>query len=451
MQRQLIFSAYSLFFAINSQAEQSDISQRAADSHVYLNQGRPEKFVAALVAVAGKVDPERLLFAGNIVYGISLAPAIKLHLAAQALDPTNSQISMELAFDYIAAGDCAKANAELEKFVPGVFPLVNKLDNTELKPTLAAIAAYCALKTGDVAKALQFWARADYRNAHIGTDQAIGETFGRTATLALHVHADGFKRYQAHGWQASGAWVRNAYQWKYSWWQIDPNADAISAMRAALRKNQDHKALHELDCLDAAKATSAEGEKSKLRCDWSKVPINSGVAYLYSVYSPDISALAKTWSETLTQRARSKKGDVDALELAAHFYASTRQQAKLAELDELGWQRYHLVNFAISGLAGKGALEAPNNASQRALFSKALKDFPEEPTLLMNDMVLNHTSGEDYKRALIKLILAEFKTPRFSSQLSSVPNARGINKFFARLAVINMRLAEGKMVTVFDK
>ena len=451
MQRQLIFSLYAILFALVCHADQSDISQRAADSHVYLTQGRPDKFVAALVTVAGKVDPERLLFAGNIVYGISLEPAIKLHLAAQALDPTNSQISMELAFDYIALDDCAKANAELEKFVPGVFPLVNKLDNTELRPTLAAIAAYCALKNGDVAKALQYWARADYRNAHIGTDEAIGETFGRTVPLAWQAHAEGFKHYQAHGWGSSGAWVRNAYQWKSNWWQIDPNASAISAIRAALRKNQDHKALHELNCLDAAKVASADSEKDKLRCDWRKAPINSGVAYLYSVYSSDISALAKSWSKTLAQRARSKKGDVDALELVAHFYASTGHQAKLAELDELGWQRYHLVNFAISGLAGKGALEAPNNASQLALFAKALKDFPEEPTLLMNDMVLNHTSGEDYKRALIKLILAEFKTPRFSSQLSSVPNARGINDFFARLAVINMRLAEGKLVTIFDK
>jgi hypothetical protein len=450
MQRQLIISLSSLFFAVASHADQSDISQVAADNQVYLTQGKPEKFIAALESVAGKVDSKRLLFAGNIVYGVSLEPAIKLHSAAQVLDPKNNQISLELAFDYIAAGDCVKANAELEKFVPRLFPLVNKLDIAQLRPTLAAVAAYCALKTGDVTKALQFWARADYRNAHIATDQVIGETFGRTAALAWKAHADGFKHYQVHGWGASGAWVRNAYQWKLNWWQTDPNPSAIKAIRAALLKKQDHKALHELDCLDAAKVASTDAEKDKRLCDWSNAPINSGVAYLYSVYNADTQALAKSWSKALAQRARSKNGDIDALELLAHFYASTRQQAELAEIDELGWQRYRLVGFAISGLAGKGALERPQNAAQLALFSKALKDFPEEPMLLMNDMVLNHSTGEDYKQALIKLILAEFKTPRFSSELSAAPNARGINDFFARLAVINTRLSEGKKVSVFD-
>lgn len=74
------------------------------------------------------------------------------------------------------------------------------------------------------------------------------------------------------------------------------------------------------------------------------------------------------FGKELTERAKSKDGDVEACELLCRLYADAKLKEKAAELDALGWERYKDARFAVRLLAARGdKLESSDPVLKTAL------------------------------------------------------------------------------------
>ncbi len=430
--------ALAIAAALSSGA-QAALDKVASESEVLLFQGEIAAFGDRLLSAGDGADGAHLLYVGNVLYRMDLSRAIDLHERALKIKPGDTDVLLELGYDYTAAGRCADAVKVWDALQVG---------DAQIDGKASAIASYCHVVLGNYDRAVAHWTRSDYHSHHVGIEKTIHGVFGRPDPLITH--AVGFRIYSAKGWGAAGEWVRNAIFWNYDWWNQASHQKVLKGIRAALESSKDDAALRELDCvvamadLPAPKALEAAKECGLVGAG-QPVPQNSGIAYVVAVRigNSELVALSDLWGDELLRRA--KVGDVEALNLLAALRATSGDSKSLAEVDELGWKQYKLPTFALSRLYGLGIAES---AELSEVMSKQLvtaaETFPLDARLQMMSLVRLHPSGVAYRDAVARLIVAEFHSLSHSSALSAQPNARGLDGFFSRLAAAQRALAEGK-------
>jgi tetratricopeptide (TPR) repeat protein len=415
------------------------LEEAASKNADLIYQGRIREFGDRLLAAGDAADKTHLLQVGNVIYRLDLPRTIKLHEQALTLSPGDPQILLELAFDYTAAERCPDA-VKAWNAVRIDHPIVN---------AYAAIAAYCYVSVGEYDQAVELWAQAKYFSHHISIEKGIHNVFARPSTQMTH--ADGFRAYVAKGWGGAGEWVRNAIFWQDDWWNQASNQLALKSIRAALKSSGDDEALRELACalamenLSPAKALQAAKDCGFLETD-DPTPRNSGVAYAAAVQigAAHFATLNEQWGDELVRRA--KRGDLEALKLAAALRAHVGDSVSLADIDELGWTQFKLPQFALSRLYRLGVTASGEVSDALAKrLADAEKSFPFDARLKMLSIVNLRVTGVAFRDATAHLILAEYHSLAHSSQLSAQPNARGLDGFFAQLNAAQERLAEVRM------
>jgi hypothetical protein len=116
--------------------------------------------------------------------------------------------------------------------------------------------------------------------------------------------------------------------------------------------------------------------------------------------------LFKSFGAELLKRAKSKAGDVEALNLLCAL--SEANQERVSEYEHYGWERYGDMRFAGGTLAtmlGKKQLKADSPELQ-----KALKQFPENA--IINQIALQAVPPDQIStEQLVRAIKAEFREP----------------------------------------
>jgi hypothetical protein len=135
----------------------------------------------------------------------------------------------------------------------------------------------------------------------------------------------------------------------------------------------------------------------------------------------------------MKRRAQAKTGTQADIEFAAALAQSSGDEALVDALDALGWQRFQSRSCAQSSLmrASRGSKPGPPIP-----LAEAIARHPDSPFLqLLAQQHLGPDETEAQKRALVALILAEFKNLTLSNQ--GLHDAAALNAFFFRLDEMN--------------
>lgn len=407
-----------------------------------LNRGEASAYIARLKTLSDKQSAQSLIDTGNQLFPIDPLAALEMHEAAAVL-ADSAEVQLELAYDYTVLGRCKEANKAWKKHSAGA----------ALTGAHGAIAAYCLLEQGAVDAAISAWRSARYSQNHTGIEELISSTFGDIRP-ALRIEK-GWKRYQQLGWSHSGDWVINAFHWKLDWWNEVINREAIQIMMKRLAVRKDLGAQKELSCaLEIHDAEEHKRMELLKRCglivNGGKLPYNTGVAYTISTVMPelDFAQIYKLHRKELWRRSVKEK-DLEALKLLSFLASTANDKAELAKVDLLGWNTLGYEVSAVSYVSGLLSAPDPSESPVLAL-DRALNQFPNHSMLRMFKLRDAKASGAELKQQLVALILAEYHQFNYSSALSALPNARGLNSFFAILAVLRKLEAEGKQPSLED-
>jgi tetratricopeptide (TPR) repeat protein len=396
-----------------------------------LYRGDLEGYVDAIRRGADAKDWASLFVAGNFLYEIAPDRALELHEAAAGLEPDAGEAPLELGYDYQRRDQCDRAAV--------AWSHADRLGT--LKSPATGLAAYCSFKLGRLDEALAFWQRVEWRSHHTGLDVAIHAVFGGPS--ALRTHALLMARARAGDERALRELVWNALAWRIDWWNAESDPDALAAAASLLSdlKGKDNATTREFDCarrmLVAADAATARTtlEGCRLLVAPHPYPVSSEIAKSLvdrgvAVGVLDVSTLLTRFGAELATRAQSSNGDRSALEVLGYLQARTRDEAGLAQSNELGWRRYRIPEFATSRVAG--LLLSDDTAAKaqgKTLLEQALRDFPDESRLLRYDFVLRQPQGADREAALVRLIVAEYHGLHIGDR-----TARALREFVAALA-----------------
>ncbi len=179
------------------------------------------------------------------------------------------------------------------------------------------------------------------------------------------------------------------------WWNKSVNVSALKADLTLAKKilAKDVVRFEELSCYAGLAATGLEAADIKsnlvtealLIGEGGRLPKNSLVAQELAemVVGNKIETgeqLLQRHQAALEARAKSAGGDADALNLLC-FLCVESKDARLAEFDKYGWERYGEERFAVSYLEGLAA--AKKLSFNDAELQRALKQFPEDGAIAM--------------------------------------------------------------------
>jgi hypothetical protein len=377
--------------------------------------------------------PAQMLVLGNVLFKAQPKLAYALHRQAAEQLPNHANALLEWAMEQHRAKEYAGAASTYERF-------------SKLQPDYApalGLAAECAIRTGDVAKAVALWK---------ASEQARRGTLNQLESLVCEVNGqfpnegkrmDLLRRAEAGEEKAACELMLLDAAWPLDWWNTVPRRSRLDYDQQVVRRGftkpgaQLRAALCVAECellenKSNLRATLASGgflvdEKATLPSDGKALSHLIKLATGNKVFTE---AQAKAqFGERILAMAR-QSHDVEMYNTAAYLAVGTD---RLAEIDQEGWDKTSDARFAASRIVGLARQKTFTLSDP--LMQRALKEFPEESEIAAVALAL---AGEDpaaQRPRLIAAMKAEYA--KFSSARPGVdlprPSAYRLRGYFALL------------------
>jgi len=312
---------------------------------------------------------------GNMLFHLDPAASYTLHKISYDVNPHEKLTTLEWAMERHRKGEYAEALALYQAY----------LEKTE------ALLADCLVRRGKLAEAVKAWDAAKHDENHTAIDSAIFEIYSGPSAMCRRMEL--LDKIRAGDDRLVEQLIFLDLNFDDDWWNKSVNVPALKNDLTLAKKIliKDDERFAELGCyarlvsagLEAAEIKSNLVAGALLIGEGGQLPKNSLVAQELTelVVGKNIETgeqLLRRHQSALEARAKSAAGDADALNLLCFLCVETKN-ARLAEFDKYGWDRYGEARFAISylnGLAATKKLSADDASLQRAL-----KQFPEDSML----------------------------------------------------------------------
>lgn len=414
----------------------SDVKMQAETLAV---QGRYEEGNKLILAVFPKDRATAIeqLVTANVLFRQSPAESYALHKLAAAALPTFSSAQLEWALEQHRAKEYAGAAKTYEAF-------------SKLKPNYApayGLAAECALRLGDTAKAIDLWTKSE--KASSGTledfESLVCEVNGsipndRTRAELLT------KARQGNAAAATDLILMDA-AFKTDWWNEGPNIDRLKNDLAVIKGVFTTPDLNVIAAICVADVTlgTDSSEPVPLAPRLKKAGLFLGDKFALPDNGKAASHLLQLiitnkvlteeearnrYSERMLGLARQHK-DAEMYNAAAYLNLGTD---KLSEIDLEAWNSTGDSRFACSYLAGQIGLH--QLTLDDPLFVRAIKEFPGNGVIAGFAVRLAAEKKISLNQYLVAAIKAEYT--KFSTDRPGVdfprPSAYVLQNYFAELA-----------------
>lgn len=396
-------------------------------------EGRRSEANALLISVfpePGRTPLQGFLLA-NTLYEQDPKLSYRLHKAAAAAYPENSQVILEWALEQHRAREWAGALAAYKAF-------------SEFKPDQAppyGMAAECALRLGRTAEAVELWQKSE---------KAPGGKLEDFETLLCAVHgprpADDRReelltQCRTGDQAAAVSLIALDLEWPRDWWNGGPHARYLKADLATIGRLMGNPDRELRFAMIAGKIAAEETgdadarhliEDFGLPSDKPVIPSNGRVlsrllSYLDENQIAGKEALRKKLGPVLELRAK-ESGDPEFHNARAWLFLDTPQ---MEAIDRLAWEKTGDERFAASllvELSRQGRLK-PDSPE---LF-KALKEFPDNSIIASIRLRLLGQNDPGRQQALEHWILAQYTKLEPGGMLGR-PSARPLGFAFEALA-----------------
>jgi hypothetical protein len=284
-----------------------------------------------------------------------------------------------------------------------------------------ALRADCLVREGQLAQAAAEWIAAKHSTNHTEIDYSIFQVYGELSPLQRRSQL--LTKVKAGEDGAIDDLILLDCHFDNDWWTAEVNKRALPAdLKLAADKLGDksprylalktYAGLQQRDELSAADARAAL-KKVDLICGPSgKLPENSKLAWAMAEVAlrsgaESRSGLLKVLEPSLLERAKSEKGDSEALRMLCQL-ASGSDKEKLIGFGRYGWERYSDPRFAIvflNELLARKELK-PDDADLKAALAKA----PENNELNMLRVRALVAAGKDLDAdTVVSAIKAEYR------------------------------------------
>jgi tetratricopeptide (TPR) repeat protein len=335
-----------------------------------------------LVAIAQKEHNAAGNFiVGNMLFHLDPAASYSLHKMAYEAEPREKLTTLEWAMERHRQGEYTEALSLYQAYL-GLEPDDEKTE---------ALLADCLVRNGKLPDAVKAWQAAKHETNHTEIDFAIFEIYGGSSPMSRRMEL--LDQINAGDHSKLEKLIFLDLNFDDDWWNKSVNVRALKTDLTLAKKilTTDTDRFAELSCYAQLVTADqpADDIKSNLVAgalligDSGQLPKSSLVAQELAelVVGKKIETAAQLLQRhqaALEGRAKSTDGDADALNLLC-FLCEASKDARLAEFDKYGWDRYGEARFAASYLIGQSA--AKNFTADDAGLQRALKQFPENSLL----------------------------------------------------------------------
>jgi tetratricopeptide (TPR) repeat protein len=374
-------------------------------------------------------SPALSLAVGNVLFNLDRATSYALHKKVFAAKPMEPDVILEWAMEQHRKGEYAEA-----------IPLYRQyLDLVKDEPQVNALLADCLVEQGKFSEAVGIWDAAGHATNHETVDLAINDIYGdisplrRRADLLNHV-----KNKEAGAAEKLIALDLNMDQ---DWWNIDIDDDALSrdlpVIDAVLGPDSKRaKAIHcwvdiELQDTVASAPVLKLLEDAGLIIENGALPESSLVAgglidAVLEVHLQTKDQLFERFDKELTERSKSKDGDIEALRILCKLSSENKERSE--NLNRFGWERYADARCAVALLNLLHSEKKLEHDSPELM--KALKQFPDNG-VIQNLAILTMDEGDVTRDQLVSAIKAEYH--HLSPGLDGQPDSYTLNAHFKLL------------------
>lgn len=353
-------------------------------------------------------SPAAVLMIADALYNTDPQESYKLHKETFAVKPDERTTVLEWAMERHRKGEHAEAAALYQKYL--------KLVPDDRR--MNALLADCLIRDGQLQKAIDAWEAAQHSRNHTAIDFAIYEIYGELSPAKRR--GDLVKQFKAGKRELAEKLIDLDLNFNRDWWNSEVNDDALSfdlpLVQASLKTEPPR--WEAIRCWVDISKGEVSASDVKCRLNKSGFILDKGVLPGSSLVAARLMAvvldkeldtkerLLARFEKELTSRAKSKAGDVEALNILCNL--SAEQKARLGEFDRLGWERSDDARFPaglLAAMSQKGTLKADSPE-----LTKALKQFPE-------NCFINHFAivslGPDGTTTdvVVRAIKSEFRQP----------------------------------------
>ncbi|HEX4000422.1 MAG TPA: hypothetical protein VHX65_17860 [Pirellulales bacterium] len=374
-------------------------------------------------------SPALELAVANVLFNLDRSASYALHKKVYDAKPNEPDVILEWAMERHRKGEYAEAAPLYAQYLTLVTD----------EPQVNALLADCWLEQGKLVEAVASWDAAGHATNHELIDLAICDIYGGVSPLRRR--ADLLTRVKNKEVGAAERLIYLDLNFDQDWWNVDIDDDALSrdlpVIDAALGPDSKRaKAIHcwvdiELQDTVAAAPVLKSLTDAGLIMEKGALPESSVVAagLIDAVLESHLQTkdqLFEQFDKELTERAKSKEGDIDAMKILCAL--STENPERSENLNRFGWERYGDAQFAIAVLnllkAGKKLdHDGPD-------LKKAMTQFPDNgviQNLWITTMDESAVAADD----LVAAIKAEYH--HLSPGLDSQPDSYTLNAHFKLL------------------
>ena len=387
-----------------------------------------EKLLVGLSEADG--SPAMCLLVGDALYNTDPTVSYKLHKKAYDAMPDERTTVLEWAMERHRKQECAEAVPLYKKYLKMV------PDDRRLN----ALLADCLIREGKPQEAVAAWEAASYPRNHTAMDFAICEIYGDLSPPKRR--GDLLKQIRHGNLDLIEPLFALDLDFDRDWWNGGVDQQALDRDLPFVERllGKDSNRVQAIRCWlsiatrddPQADFVTAQLKQFGLIVDGGELPKNSLVAGRLlgrvldlKIETPD--RLYARFHDELSTRAKSKAGDVEALNILCNLCEDQKQRRE--EFERYGAERYGDRRFVV-GLCA--LLMADNKLkSDSPELVAALKQFPENN--FVTEMVLR-TAGKDHatKEMLAAAIKSEYRhiSP---DPVSLIPTSAKLNIYFRLL------------------
>jgi tetratricopeptide (TPR) repeat protein len=393
--------------------------------------GEVEAANEQLVGLTQKdTSPALAFIAANMLYKMDPQASYDLHKKVYEAKPDERITALEWAMERHRKGEYAEA-----------IPLYEKFLASKSATQYNALLAECLLRQGKLKEAVATWEAAGHPHQHTGIDFAICEIHGELSPLRRR--SDLIQRVKKGEQQAASKLIDQDLHMDQDWWNSQISKDGLTQDLPLVEKllGKETAKFKEIQCwVDIASLEEPQAETVKqvlktanLIVEGGNLPESSLVAgrLIGIVLEQKIETREQMfgrYEKELTARAKSKEGDVEALNILSGLSIEKKTLARLAEYDRYGWERYGEFRFAGSLLAGL-SLQGSLNSDGPDL-KKALEQFPESGAVHAVEL---RCADKDHvtKEMLVSAIESEYH--HLSPGMGAYPDSYTLKGYFFML------------------
>jgi len=378
-----------------------------SDADALASIGEVDLAVKRLTDLAEKEKSPALdLMVANQLYNLDRTTSFTLHKRAYDAKPSEPATVLEWAMERHRKGEYAEAVPLYEQYVE-IVPTA---------PQYNALLADCLVRQGKNAEAVAVWEAADHTRNHDAIDTAICDIAGEISPLRRR--ADMLRQIKAGDGAPCERLIALDLRMDQDWWNASPSQEAVEHDLPLIERvlGADSKRYKAIQCWAGAKGSEDAAvddikallHEAGLVSENGTLPEDSRVAagligVVVDNHIETKNRLFEKFEKELGDRARSEKGDVEALKILISL--SSEHADRATDFNHYGWDRYAEARFA-AGLLNI-LWSADKLTSESPELAQALKQFPNDSQV--TQLAVRCASEKDLTRdLLVTAIKSEF-------------------------------------------